>query len=112
MTPSATVFLLGAGFNADASTEARTNARYPLSHDLAKDCFNLDTLPTDLSIEDLFANAIRDHRSEPMRTLSDLLIDADHDVGMRLRACAGNDDNVYLTFLRRFRSAIFLTFNY
>jgi hypothetical protein len=112
MTPSATVFLLGAGFNADASTEARTDARYPLSRDLAKACFGPNTLPMGCSIEDLFANAIRDHCSEPVRALSDLLIDADHDVGMRLRACAGNDDNVYLTFLRRFRSAIFLTFNY
>jgi hypothetical protein len=112
MTPSATVFLLGAGFNADAFAEARTNAGYPLSHDLARVCFGLDTLPMGCSIEDLFANAIRDHYPEPVSGLSDLLIEADHDVGMRLRACTGNDDNLYLTFLRRFRSAIFLTFNY
>ena len=112
MTLSATVFVLGAGFNADASIEARTNARYPLSQNLAKACFGLDELPADCSIEDHFANAIRDHHSKPMRILSDLLIDADYHVGMRLRAYAGNDDNVYLTFLRRFRSATFLTFNY
>src|SRR5439155_17749244 len=68
--------------------------------------------PQTARLRTIFANAIRDHHSKPMRILSDLLIDADYHVGMRLRAYAGNDDNVYLTFLRRFRSATFLTFNY
>lgn len=112
MTPSGTVFLLGAGFNADASVEARATCRYPLAPDLAKACFGFDTLPMGFSIEDLFADAIRDRRSGPMIALADLLIDADHEVGMHLRVGAGNDENLYLTFLRRFPATTFLTFNY
>lgn len=107
-------FLIGAGFNADAAAEVgRTaNASYPLTRDLLKPCFGLDALPPKLSVEDLFGRALDERNLDPIRVLSDLLMDADGDVAFHLRQGAGCDDNAYLTFLRHFATSSFLTFNY
>jgi len=109
-----TAFLLGAGFNVDAAAEVGgiTKAGYPLTRDLLKLCFGLDVLPTGLSVEDLFGWALDKRKLDPIRVLSDLLMDADGDLAVYLCQRAGRDDNAYLTFLRHFATSNFLTFNY
>lgn len=109
-----TAFLIGAGFNADAAAELGliAKASYPLTSDLLRPCFGLDALPPKLSVEDLFGRALDERNLDPIRVLSDLLMDADGDVAFHLRQGAGRDDNAYLTFLRHFEASHFLTFNY
>ena len=109
-----TAFLLGAGFNVDAAAEVgyNANASYPLTRDLLKPCFGRAALPTGLSVEDLFGRALDERNLEPIRVLSELLMDADGDVAFQLRHGAGRDDNAYLMFLRHFQATHFLTFNY
>jgi len=108
------VFLLGAGFNADASAEAQypSGHSYPSAIALAKICFGLEALPAGSSIEDLFANALQARRPEPLRALCKVLMEADHHVALHLRADTNIKDNAYIAFLRRFNLSTFLTFNY
>ena len=64
-------FILGAGFNVDATAEAgpifgeslyigryQIECGYPLVGDTLRMCFGLDVLPAGLSIENLFADAL------------------------------------------------------
>ena len=66
------LFLLGAGFNIDATREAgavcgtsihvgpyQIDCGYPLVADVLKLCFGLDNVPTGKSVEDLFAEALQ-----------------------------------------------------
>jgi hypothetical protein len=58
------LFLLGAGFDIDATREASPiyhNCSYPLIADVLKLCFGLETLPPGKSVEDLFARQVLRH---------------------------------------------------
>jgi len=78
------LFLVGAGFNADASSEAgpiydaslygeqyRIEAGYPLGPETVTSCFTLSSLPDGKSAEDLFAEALLRHDSSPLEKLAD-----------------------------------------
>lgn len=107
------VFLLGAGFNADVSIEISSiEHRYPLTADLAKKCFSICSLPENKSIEDLFYEAVLQNNFTPIKTLYELLMEADYYLTPLLKYGGDKDINVYLTFLRHFKFAPFLTFNY
>jgi hypothetical protein len=108
------VFLLGAGFNADVSIEISSieEHRYPLTADLAKKCFGICSLPENKSIEDLFYEAVLQNNFTPIKTLCELLMEADYYLTPLLKYGGVKENNVYLTFLRDFKSASFLTFNY
>ncbi len=108
------VFILGPGFNVDAAAEASqtSGAGYPMTGNLVKACFGLDRLPAGSSIEDLFSDAIDKGESKPLQILAELLFESDYQMGLPLSAGNSNEVNAYLSFLRRFPSADFLTFNY
>ena len=107
------VFLLGAGFNADVSIEISSiEHRYPLTADLAKKCFGICSLPENKSIEDLFYEAVLQNNFTPIKTLYELLMEADYYLTPLLKYGDDKENNVYLTFLRNFKSASVLTFNY
>jgi len=109
----APVVIIGAGFNVDAAEEARvSDRRYPLVADLASRCFNLSTLLPGQSIEDLFADAIREKRREPIKLLCDLLMEADYYITPKLRPDMGSVENSYIAFFRHFAPSILITFNY
>ena len=86
LTNNQVVFLLGAGFNYEASFEARQTEpfpsghppRYPLISDLLNTCFGLDALPPDKSVEDLFQDSIRNRKQGPLEILYDILMKADY----------------------------------
>jgi hypothetical protein len=103
------VFLLGAGFNADAANEAPASAyRYPMVRDLLAECFHLQSLAVGYSIEQLFQEAALRGDTRPMDLLASALTMADYDIFPRL--CARR--NSYLDFVDTFAPAQFLTFNY
>lgn len=115
------VFLLGAGFNVDAKAAAGTirdtyerevKCRYPLTADLLRPCFAIDTLPPDKSIEDLFAEAQARQDFSPVRKMAETLMEADYYVADALFPRDGSRENVYSRFFDRFRGCRFLTFNY
>jgi hypothetical protein len=114
------VFLLGAGFNADAASEAgdRNGAfpnrppGYPMVGELLSACFGIRTVPSGKTIEDLFQESIDAGNTKPFEKLYELLREADYFIAPRLRAGEGHDENVYLKFLRDFPDAPLLTFNY
>lgn len=108
-----TVFILGAGFNREAPEEAGVlSHNYPLVSDLTSHCFGLQRVPPGQSIEDLFANAIREKRREPIKRLCDLLMEADYYVTPRLRPDMGGGDNSYVSFFQHFAPDVLITFNY
>lgn len=103
------VFILGAGFNVDAAAEAEIDrAGYPLVVDLLHRCFGLDALPSGKSVEALFDDSIQRGNLEPLRTLCEVLMEADYYVASALQSRS----NAYAAFLRRFPDATFITFNY
>ena len=109
------IFLIGAGFNVDASHEGQSftvKCFYPLASNLAKACFGLEQLPVNRSIEELFQEALDQGNRKPVEVLCDMLIEADNYVGKALSTENEIDDNSYLRFLRRFKNSHFLTFNY
>jgi hypothetical protein len=114
------LFLLGAGFNADAKSEAGTisansfygghpiDCNYPLIAETSRLCFGLTEIPPGKSIEELFAEASARHDLEPMERLSSKLMEADHYLAMQL----SSNRNCYSDFFGTFAGAHFLTFNY
>lgn len=117
------LFLLGAGFNIDATREAgafygdsiyvgrhQIECSYPLIADVLKLCFGLDKTPEGKSVEDLFAEALRKNDYKPMEKLVDRLMGADYYIAHRL-ATAGKS-NSYQRFFGHFDDGHFLTFNY
>lgn len=109
---SVPTFILGAGFCADAASEAGESKHYyPLLDNLLKDCFGLTSLPQGKSIENLFDEAMQDHNRKPLKALYEKLMAADYHITPKLRDCGGRE-NAYLRFLRYFEDAFFLTFNY
>lgn len=119
------VFLLGAGFNADAKGEVGTvygeslynekyeiKCGYPLVDDLARICFGLSCSPIGQSIESLFQESIDAGEHEPMNRLSYCLEKAEYYLVQRLLPARGAKPNCYARFFERFGGAHFLTFNY
>lgn len=114
------LFLLGAGFNADAKSEAGVisansfyggypiDCSYPLVAETSRLCFGLSDIPPGKSIEDLFAEASERDDLKPMEKLSSRLMEADHYLAMRL----SSSRNCYSHFFETFADAHFLTFNY
>lgn len=115
------MFLLGAGFNRDARKQAgriighslycgeyEIECDYPLAADLARICFNRDSLGVAETIEELLATAVRERRFDPLRALYDSLMKADCYIIPRLLPAA----NSYARFFERFQECHFLTFNY
>lgn len=88
------VFLLGAGFNADARRQLQCapydrssplpDDDYPLVNQLAEICFGLPEPPTDRSIEDLFLRAEQEQDLRPIEMLVDHLAMADMNVACQL----------------------------
>lgn len=112
------VFLLGAGFGADASSAAgnpRLGDRcvtYPLVSDLVEPCFGLDSIPPGQAIEQMFQAAIDSGNRQPVERLYDLVMEADYYIAQRLRPDGSHPNNVYAQFLKDFPAAPLLTFNY
>lgn len=113
-TDTEPLFLLGAGFNADAKIEsgAIDGVAYPLAGDLARICFGLSSLSEGQSIEDLFHEAQKRDDRDPVRRLADFLMKADYDLLERLLPCFGAERNCYSRFFERFVGSQYLTFNY
>lgn len=112
------VFLLGAGFNVDAASEAGNPMApghavgYPLVSELGDVCFGLDALPPDKSIEDIFQESIDRGEHRPLDILYDILMEADYYIASRLRRDGAYADNTYLSFFRDFTKTALITFNY
>jgi hypothetical protein len=107
------LFLVGAGFNADASAEAGpvgVPSTYPMVNDLAGISFGLANVPAGRSIEDLFAEAIAAREQAPVDRLSETLMQADFFIGGRLKDPAITSS--YRRFVEQFPRSHFLTFNY
>jgi len=117
------LFLLGAGFNADALNESRSfsgdtntidrfSPDYPMVPALGALCFGLSVVASGQSIEDLFQRAIDAHNPEPMDKLADELRNADNYIADPLSRSADSTNNCYAHFFREFRDRSYLTFNY
>lgn len=117
------LFLLGAGFDIDATREARPiignsiyhgqyeiDCGYPLIADVLKLCFELDALPAGKSVEELFAEAEKAGEYKPMELLVDRLMEADYRIAQKLATSASS--NSYREFFKTFSDAQILTFNY
>ena len=110
-----TLFLFGAGFNADAGrfkTRSGSECWYPLVSDVTRLCFGLepDAIPTGKSVEDLFEEAERNHEPTPMKRLAEKLMEADYYLASAL--AGANGSNCYRRFFEAFAGLHFLTFNY
>ncbi len=106
------LFLIGAGFNVDAASEAGIQpapAHYPMVEELLETCFAGPPVSTKKSIEELFQESIASGNWGPMRSLAHTLSRADYYLTPALRT---NTANAYRLFLDRFPDASFLTFNY
>src|SRR5438552_3915936 len=112
------VFLLGAGFSADAASVAGNphlddrRVTYPLVSDLIEPCFGLDSIPPGQAIEQMFQASIDSGDRQPVEQLYDLVMEADYYIAQRLRPDGSHADNVYARFLKVFPTAPLLTFNY
>src|SRR5579871_1366751 len=116
-------FILGAGFNVDATAEAgpivgesvygehyRIDCGYPLVAETMRLCFGLDELPTGGSIESLFADALARGDYGPLEKLADRLREADYRIATLI--ASGAASNCYRRFFDAFAGSNFLTFNY
>lgn len=120
LTKNPLVFLLGAGFDCDATCEAGQTKpfpsgrppRYPLVSDLLDICFGLDALPPEKSVEDLFQDSIKNRDRKPLEVLYEVLMEADYYITPHLKRGGSHADNIYIKFLRDFPNAPLLTFNY
>jgi hypothetical protein len=114
------VFVLGAGFNFDAASEAGNPialssgrpARYPLVSELLDICFHLREMPHGKSIEDLFQGSIDSGHRQPVDNLCASLMEADYYITPCLKSGGSHHDNVYVTFLHDFPESPLITFNY
>ena len=104
-------FILGAGFNVDAASEAGPthSEGYPLVGDLARDCFDLAAIPQGTSIENLFEDALARRTYAPIEKLAHRLREADYYIASQL---ASDSANCYRRFFESFVGSHFLTFNY
>jgi hypothetical protein len=86
-----TLFLLGAGFNKDAKNEAgkiighsiykgdyEIECGYPLIDELYRICFHDTKRNPTISIEDLFADAIKKREFKPLQRLYNTIMEADY----------------------------------
>lgn len=118
-----TVFLIGAGFNADAVTEAgpvygesiyigkhQIACEYPLLADIPRICFESNSLITGESVEELLVKALNAREFEPVKRLAKEIMKADYYLIPRLNRAGSR--NCYERFFDRFATAQFLTFNY
>jgi hypothetical protein len=119
------VFILRAGFNVDVFSEAGCQnglpvsglpARYPVVRDLLNICFNMDELPLNKSIEDLFQKSIDAGEKRPLGTLYNYLMELDYyiiyPITPHIRLGGKHYNNAYIRFLRDFQKASLITFNY
>lgn len=117
------VFLIGAGFNADATAEAgpiyghsidigrhQIQYRYPLLADLPRICFERESLAPDESVEHLLAEAQDSGEKEPFERLAREIMRADYYLVPELTR--EDSHNCYARFFNCFETAQFLTFNY
>lgn len=117
------LFLIGAGFNADAAGEVGPvygnsiydgryviDCGYPLVADVARLCFDLDQAPIEKSIEDLFREALERNDYRPLNKLSDRLMEADYRLATGLSS--SDETNCYRDFFQQFAESNFITFNY
>lgn len=115
-------FVLGAGFNVDATAEAgpifgnslyaghyQIDCGYPMVVETLRLCFDLDAISAGKSIEDLFADAMARRNYDPLRKLADRLTQADYYIANRL---ASDERNCYRRFFDAFTGSHFSTFNY
>lgn len=120
MVDCSPVFLLGAGFSVDASSEAGfpivsssgLKAHYPMIGDLLESCFGIAALPPEKSIEDMFQDSIDRHDPKPFNALCDILMEADYYITRRLKQDGSHSNNVYTKFLEDFPESPLLTYNY
>jgi hypothetical protein len=123
VTENSLVFVLGAGFNVDAASEAGNPAGayprppgYPMAAELRRLCFSLDADPQK-TVEDLFQESIDAVRGDdmvplPLKELYNFLREADYFITPHLWTGGDHEENIYLKFLRDFPNAPLLTFNY
>ena len=117
------LFLLGAGFDADAAGEAgpiygnsiyvgsyRIDCSYPTLADVAGLCFGLDNVLVDKSIEEMFADAIEQGNYDPLRKLYERIMEADFRLAWRLSS--PEHPSCYREFFESFSESTFITFNY
>jgi hypothetical protein len=105
-------FIIGAGFNQDAAVYG-DGIGYPLVIDLARECFEGPIDPD--HVEEAFQNALSHQpygKDHPLEKLRYLIMRADYKIGPELCRRVGDAGNPYVTFLRKFASASFLSFNY
>ena len=116
-------FILGAGFNVDATAQAgpifgnslyigryQVQCGYPLVSDTLRLCFGLDRIPAGRSIEHLFSEALQHRNFDPLGKLADRLREADFRIASRL--ASDEKLNCYRRFFETFADGPFLTFNY
>lgn len=121
------IFILGAGFNFDAASEAGYRkplpvseelACYPLAPDLLTICFDMEKLPNNIkSIEELFQDSINRGDLELLTKLYNYLMELDYCIAYEsitphLKPGAKHYNNVYVKFLRDFKESPLITFNY
>ena len=112
------VFLLGAGFNADAARLVRESVNtgldldccYPLVSDTLRLSFGLDHLPPGKSVEDLFAEKLASGDFTPIKNLAEALMKSDYYIAEPL-SCSSTK-TCYHEFFDTFVDGRFLTFNY
>lgn len=111
------LFLLGAGFNADAAGEVASfgdahGAQYPLVDDLWRICFDEAPPAHPASIEERFAVELARRNYEPIKRLCHTLMHADYFLAASLSIRDTAPPNSYSAFFDAFPSSRYLTFNY
>lgn len=120
MSGCSSIFLLGAGFNVDAASEAgfpnvsfpRANAHYPMIGDLLEPCFGITALPPEKSIEDMFQDSFDRNDPKPFDVLCEKLMEADCYITPRIKRGGSHSRNVYTKFLEDYPESPLLTYNY
>ena len=104
-------FILGAGFNADAASEAGvTRCEYPLVGETIRLCFAPDCAQDEKSVEERFSEALEADDYTPLIALANSLREADYYIASCL--ASGGKPNCYSVFFGSFSRSNFLTFNY
>lgn len=117
---SSPVFILGAGFNVDAASEAGypivpysgLKAHYPMLGELLEPCFGIEALPPGKSIEDLFQDSFDRNDPKPFNDLCNRLMEADNYITHRIKQGGSHSSNVYTKFLEDYPESPLLTYNY
>jgi len=119
------LFLLGAGFNKDARSEAGKiigrhlykgeyviNVDYPLVKDIRKICFGEEKLDSGQSVEEKISKAILGGDYKPIKRLYEEIMRADFYLVPKLLSSSNKPLSCYAKFFAKFQSSSFLTFNY